>query len=232
MIGSAGRRPARALVFLLWVLGGIVPGLLGAAPGGPLGVEETEALVRRVDYEGMPEDEAVRIGPAGGARLIEMLSDPEERPHHARILLALGSWGGPGAIEAIRRWRAALPATGELDRGTFRAWQSLPFALGRLARHEPGAVADLTARFDADPPGWSFRHFRSERLRTLEQRATVSALAETRLPEAARALDALARRPHAPAVTEHLRAVQAEMQIEMQAGATPAVNGRTPGGVP
>lgn len=234
MIGSAGgRRLARALVFLLLcALAGIVPGPVGAAPGGLLGVEQTEALVRRVDYAGMPQDEAARIGPAGGARLIEMLADPEERPHHARILLALGSWGGSGAIEAIRSWRAGLPAKGELDRGTFRAWQSLPFALARLARQEPGVVADLTGRFDADPPGWSFRQFRGERLRALEQRAAATALAETRLPEAVQALEALANRPHPPALAEHLQAVQAEMQIGPQVGARPAAIDRTPGVMP
>lgn len=242
MIGSAGRRPARAFVLLLflWLLAGLLPVLLGAAPAGPLDVEETEALVRRVDYEGMSEDEAARIGPAGAARLVEMLADPAERPHHARILLALGSCGGSGALEAIQAWWAALPADGELDRATFRAWQNLPFALGRLARREPRAVAELAGRFDAPPPGWSFRHFHDERLRALEQRASASALAETRLLEAARALGALARRPHPPALAEHLRAVQVEMQSAMQAGAQagalpgtqPGATDRTAGGVP
>jgi hypothetical protein len=206
-------------LLLLWALGGLLPARLGAAPTDPLGIEETETLVRRIDYEGMSEDEAARIGPAGAARLVEMLADPEERPHHARILLALGSCGGAGALEAIQAWSAGLPASGELDRATFRAWQNLPFALGRLARREPRAVAELADRFDAAPPGWSFRHFRGERLRGLAQRAAATALAETRLPEAAQALDALARRPRPPEIAEHLRAVQAEMQRGMQAGA-------------
>lgn len=228
LVGSAGRGPARAIVLLLCGLGGLLPRLLGAAPVDPLGVEETETLVRRIDYEGMPEDEAARIGPAGAARLVEMLADPEERPHHARVLLALGSCGGPGALEAIRAWWAALPTRGELDRATFRAWQNLPFALGRLAHREPRAIEELASRFEAGPPGWSFRHFRGERLRVLEQRALAAALAETRLPEAARVLDAFALRPHPPEVADHLRAVQAEMKGGMQAGAAD----RAAGGVP
>ena len=193
-----------------------------------LGVDEAEALVRRVDYEGMPEDEAARIGPAGAARLVEMLADPAERPHQARILVALGSCGGPGALEAMKTWLEALPATGELDRATFRAWQNLPFALGRLAHREPRAVAELVARFEAAPPGWSFRHFKGEPLRQLEQRASVTALAHTRLPEAARSLANLARGAHPPALAEHLRAMQVEMQSSMQTGAGNGVDGGAP----
>ncbi|MBY0400419.1 hypothetical protein K2X89_09010 [Myxococcota bacterium] len=201
-----------------------------ARGAGVLGVAETEALVRRVDFEGMPEDDAARIGPAGVARLVEMLGDPAERPHQARILLALGSAGGAFALEAIRGWLDALPGEGELDRATFRAWQNLPFALGRLAHREPRAVAELVARFEAEPPGFSFRHFQGERLRQLEQRAALTALAETRRPDAARALEALARRPHSPAIADHLRAVRAEMQAAMQAEAGGPIG--TPAGAP
>jgi hypothetical protein len=43
-----------------------------------LTVAETETLVRASYFEGMPEEPASRIGPAGAARLVEMLFDPEE----------------------------------------------------------------------------------------------------------------------------------------------------------
>ncbi|MFO0690224.1 MAG: hypothetical protein U0900_16110 [Myxococcota bacterium] len=233
MSGSRVRRRSDARVFpLLCLIVGILPGLLGADSAGLLGVEETETLVRRTDYEGMPEDEAARIGPAGAARLVEMLADPAERSAHARILLALGSCGAEGALDAIEGWAAALPATGELDRATFRAWQNLPFALGRLARRQPRAVEALVRHFDGEPPGWSFRHHRGDGLRRLEQRAVASALAETDRPEAAGALDALARRSHPPELADHLRAVQAEGERRRQTGASAAAADRAAGGVP
>lgn len=175
-----------------------------------LTVAETEDLARRVDYEGLPEDEAARIGAQGAARLVEMLADPEEQPHHARILLALGIWGGEGALEAMRNWASLSQAEGEIDRDRFRAWQVLPFALGKLARRDSRAVAELAARFDAEPPAWSFRQFRGARLQTLERRAAAAALAQTRLPEAERVLDAVVRRADDPALADHVRALRAE----------------------
>jgi hypothetical protein len=177
---------------------------------GELGVEETENLVRRVHYEGLPEEEAARIGVAGAARLVEMLADPEEKASHGRILVALGIAGRPGAYEAMMAWVAAQPPTGEIDRDRFRAWQVLPFALGRLATRDPRAVDRLAACFDAPPPGWSFRQFQGARLQTLERRSAAGALAETGLPEARRVLDVVERRSADPALAAHVRAVRAE----------------------
>lgn len=210
----------------------MVPGQATAQPAGSppfLSLEATEDLARRIDYEGMPEDEAARIGPEGAARLIEMLSDPEEQPHHARILLALGIWGGEGALEAMRDW-ASLSLNGgnggqgggegrEIDRDRFRAWQVLPYALGKLAHRDPRAIAELAACFDADPPAWSFRRFKGARLQALERRAAVAALAETRLPEAERVLDAVARRAGDPALADHVRAVRAAVEGAPAGGA-------------
>lgn len=177
-----------------------------------LTVAETEDLARRVDYEGLPEDEAARIGARGAARLVEMLADPDEKPHHARILLALGIWGGDGALEAMRNWASLSQAGGEIDRDRFRAWQVLPFALGKLARRDSRAVAELAARFDAEAPAWSFRQFRGARLLALERRAAAAALAQTRLPDAERVLDAVVRRVDDPALADHVRALRAEAQ--------------------
>jgi hypothetical protein len=185
-----------------------------AQAGGPvssvLSVEDTEALVRRVDYEGMPEDEAARIGADGTARLIEMLADPDEAPHHARILLALGISGGEGAFEAIHAWTVQGLADGELDRAGFRAWQALPFALGKLARRDPRALARLAAVFDAEAPDWSFRHFSGARLQALERRAAVAALAEAGTPEALRVLDEVERSTADPDLVDHVRSARAE----------------------
>lgn len=213
---TSWRRYVPALLVVLVGVGGAF-GLAERAvaqAGGPvageLGIEETEDLVRRVHYEGLPEAEAARIGAAGAARLAEMLADPLEKPSHGRILLALGIAGRPGAYEAMMAWVAAQPPTGEIDRDRFRAWQVLPFALGRLAARDPRAVDRLAACFDAGPPGWSFRQFEGERLQSLERRAAAGALAETGLPAAQRVLDAVERRAGDPDLAAHVRAVRAE----------------------
>jgi hypothetical protein len=176
----------------------------GAVAQTPLTADEAEQLVRRVHFEGMPAEQAERIGPAGGARLIAMLEDPGERAFHANILIALGHCGCEGAFEAIRAW-AALPREGELDRATFRAWQALPHALGELAAHDPRALAPLEARLDEPSPGWTFRHHRGARLARLARRSAASSLARTGLPAAGEALDRADRRASDPVFAAHLR---------------------------
>ena len=135
-----------------------------AQAGGPvssvLSVEETEALVRRVDYEGMPEDEAARIGADGTARLIEMLADPDEAPHHARILLALGISGGEGAFEAIRRvGRCRGPPTGSSTGPGFAPGRLFPSRSASSPAAIRGRSRGSPRVFDAEAPDWSFRHF-------------------------------------------------------------------------
>ncbi|HPG26070.1 MAG: hypothetical protein H6748_12740 [Spirochaetaceae bacterium] len=179
-----------------------------APPGPPLSIEETEALVHARYFEAMPEEQAARIGSEGAARLIEMLADPEERESHQNVLLALGICGAPGALEAISDW-ATEPREGELDRATFKAWQVLPHALGRLAEHDPRAVARLEAVFAEDTPAWHFRQHRGPRLARLAQRGAASALAETGLPSAGRALGRVERRSSDPELDAHLRAMRA-----------------------
>ncbi len=216
--GGGGRRLLSALLIAWLALGGTgaadrAAAQSAAVPDGELGVEATEDLVRQIHYEGLPEAEAARIGAAGAARLAEMLADPEEKASHGRILLALGIAGQPGAYEAMMAWVAAQPPAGEVDRDRFRAWQILPFALGRLAARDPRAIERLAACFDAGPPAWTFRHFGGERLRALERRAAAGALAETGLPAAQRVLDAVERRAGDPALSAHVRAVRAEAAL-------------------
>lgn len=190
------------------------PASAGRGPVGQtalLSAAEAEALVRRIDFEGMPRDEAARIGPEGAARLASMLADPAERAHHGRILLALGCAAQPGALEAIEAWEANAGLTGEIDRAGFRAWQLLPFALAELSRADARALGRLEARFDSVPPRWSFRQFKGGRLQQMQRRAVASALAETGLPAAARALDALAQRTGDPDLARHLSGVRAGM---------------------
>lgn len=194
-------------------MGGIGLLLLGAAGSALaqgdaehwLDVTETESLVRAVYYEGLPLEEAERIGPEGCERLVEMLADPAEQLSHAQIMLAIGVCGPPGGLEALRDWEEA-PREGRIDRATFRAWQLLPHALGRLAEHDPRAIARLERRLNAsEGPAWSFRHHRGARLVRQKRREAASCLAETGMDEAALALDRAERRSSDPELREHLR---------------------------
>lgn len=215
MLRSAGRGLAALGLALVALTGSDRALAQGFTPTGLLGVEETERLARRFDYEGLPESERYAIAPEGGLRLVEMLADPAERPSHARILLLLGDWGGPGAFEALRDYASRSLGAGELDRDRFRAWQALPFAFGRLATRDARAVEALSACFDAGPPAFSFRHFRGDRLRAIERRAAVSALVETQLPEADRVLDDVMRRGGLePGLAEHVREARAAVRAK------------------
>lgn len=177
---------------------------------------EAERLVREFHYEGLPEAEAMRIGPEAAARLVEMLSDPAERAHHGQILLALGIAGPAGALEAIEAWSASAPALGEVDRAVFRAQQMLPFALAKLARRDARAVDALVERFELAVPRWHFRQFRGERLQQLERRAVLSALGESGRPAAARALDRIAAQEANSELVDHARAVRAAMGVSAE----------------
>lgn len=182
----------------------------GVARAQLLSVAETEDLVRASYFEGMPEEAAARIGPAGAERLVIMLSDPEEASSHAQILLALGLCGSADSRSAILGWAARLADVAsagrvtpsgrgeagrliEIDRDTFKAWQALPHALGSLAKFEPLGVADLEAWMDAEAPDWTFRQFEGARLRDLARRSAATSLARTGLSEARRALDRAGR---------------------------------------
>ncbi|MEM9174323.1 MAG: hypothetical protein AAGC67_03750 [Myxococcota bacterium] len=193
------------LSFSLLLLPGVALVLPGVATAQQvLSIAETEDLVRLRHYEGLPDEEAARIGADGCARLIEMLGDPEEAGSHAEILLAIGACGPEGGLEAIAAW-ADQPRDGEIDRATFRAWQVLPFALAKLSEHDPRAVARLAARLEnEDAPTWTFRHHRGDRLKKLRKRAAAEGLAETDLPEAEAVLGRAAARAAEPAMREHL----------------------------
>jgi len=200
------RTLAVAICFVagLALLGSALPRIAAAQA---LGVHETEDLVRRIWFEGMPRDEVARIGPAGAQRLLEMLADPAERDNDGRILIALGISAPPGSLTAIEAWQAAMPAAGEIDRATFRAWQALPFALGDLASHDPKAIPVLEAFMNAEAPAWTFRQHRGPRLARLARRGAASALAESGLPAAGRVLERAGRKASDPDFEAHLEAM-------------------------
>ena len=202
------------LLAVAWLQVVLIAHPLSAQSG--LGADAAELLVRETWYEGLPLDRAAQIDAAGARRLVSMLEAPGERAHHANILMALGACRQPLAYEAIVAW-AALPRTGEVDRATFRAWQTLPQALGRLARRDRRALVLLAALLAADPPGWRFRHHRGERLADLTRRAAATGLAISGLPEA----DALLEEAEAQstgALREHLRESRALHRAAAQGG--------------
>ena len=190
-----------------------------------LTIAETEDLVRMRHYEGLHEDQAARIGPEGCARLIELLGDAEEARSHAEILLAIGHCGPEGGLEAIAAW-ADQPREGEIDRATFRAWQALPFALAKLAEHDPRAVARLSARLEnEDAPRWTFRHHRGERLKKLRRRAAADCLGDTDHPDADASLARAAARITDPALRAHVEQARARGRAR-RAGAGEVRRGR------
>lgn len=215
------------LMPLVWVLVlALVPAAAGVAGAQMLTVAETEALVRASYFEGMPEEPASRIGPAGAERLVEMLFDPEDARSHAQILLALGLCGSPDSMSAILAWSesldgaaalhgataldgAAAPGGGEIDRNTFKAWQALPYAFGHLARFDGRAIVHLETLIHADAPNWTFRHHRGPRLRDLARRSAATSLGLTGLPEARRALDRAGRDASDARFDAHLRNARA-----------------------
>lgn len=214
MIRGAESRSRSILLFSAVVL--FVSSAGGVAAAQRLTIPETEALVRVSYFEGMPEEAAARIGPAGAERLAEMLFDPEEGRSHGQILLALGLCGWPGAMTAILRWnailsesatldRVATPRTGEIDRDLFKAWQAFPYALGHLAHFDRRAIVHLETLMNAAAPSWTFRHHRGARLLDLARRSAATSLALTGLPEARRALDRASRNASDAAFEEHLQ---------------------------
>jgi hypothetical protein len=207
--GGAGRLRdlVGAICAAAWIASFVVAMTPCGASAQTLGPEQAEALVSQLWFEGLPEEEAARIGPEGAARLVEMLADPDESRSHANILLALGLCGQPGAFGAIRDW-ADTPREGEIDRDTFRAWQALPFALGHLARHDPRALTRLETRLEEEAPRWHFRHHRGARLASQLRHAAARSLALTSLPAARAALDRAGGNASDPEFAAHLEAMR------------------------
>ncbi len=214
---SLSSRPRRHAAAFLPLLLALVLAPVVAVAQQTLTIGETEDLVRMRHYEGLPEEEAARIGADGCARLIELLGDPAEARSHAEILLAIGHCGPEGGLEAVAAW-ADQPREGEIDRATFRAWQALPFALAKLADHDPRAVARLTARLEnEDAPRWTFRHHRGERLTKLRRRAAADGLADTDHPDAAAALDRASARAADPALRAHIEQARERRRARREA---------------
>ena len=178
---------------LVWL--GAVIGPVVLAPGDAaaqeslLSVEETEVLVRARYFEGMPMDQAARIGPEGCERLLEMLSDSTDSGAHGQVMAAIGACGPDGGLEALDAWAAGLPE-GEVDRATFRAWMALPNALSYLAEHDPRAIDRLGERLAAaEAPLISHKRHHGAKMLNLQRRGAATALAESGLDAARQHLD-------------------------------------------
>ena len=169
-----------------------------------LSLDETESMVRVTYFEGMPEEEAAKIGPEGCARLVEMLADPREAAHHGQIMIALGICAPAGGFEALRAW-ADQPRVGGIDRATFRGFQALPFALGHLAEHDRRAITRLEGQMNSSSaPNWTFRHHRGARLVRQAHRDAAMGLAISGLPEAQEILGRAEQASSDPSLREYL----------------------------
>ena len=174
-----------------------------------LSVVETESLVRARYYEGLPRDEAERIGPAGCARLLEMLDDPAEARVHDQVMVAIGICAPDGALEAIDAWVAALPE-GEIDRARFKGWMAVSRALSALSEQDPRAVERLESRMSsAEAPRFRHGRHRGPRLVRLRRTGSTLGLAETGLPQAGEALQRADLRASDPEFVSLLRRARA-----------------------
>ena len=224
--------PGRAASFLLgaWML------LLGVVANADDDAD-AEALVRSQYFEGIPYGEAAAVGPAGAARLVEMLSQPVEAPHHAAVLEVLGMCGQPGAYEAIAAYAATQP-TGAVSGATWRARLAIPLAMGHLARSDRRALRYLIRASDARAPAdWTYRSMNGAAVAVAVHRRVIQGLGLSGAPRA----DAVLRRlPASPPVAlsgmgtfsdvrsqvEEARALRARIAGE---GAAAALSARAPG---
>jgi len=172
------------------------------------GALKAEALARATFYEGVPAEDVRALDSTGVERLIEMLGDPAEAPHHAQILEMLGMSGRPNAYAAVANAAAEEP-TGEIDRAELRKRVAVLVALGHLARDDDRALTTLEAAVQADttrPPRFSHGRLRGKRLSGLMRRSAVSALANSGRTEARATLQRLERgAAEDPEFERHLR---------------------------
>lgn len=177
------RKRARAVVCAAGLL------LVAPGPGGSAEneVAAAEALVRADYFEGVPYERARAISAAGAARLEEMLADPAETAHHAKIAIALGISAHPGAYEALADYAAREPQ-GRVDHAVFEARLAIPVAMGHLAREDDRALAFLQQAAALDPraaaPAWSYGHFRGAGLAAMIRARAVLGLGMSGRPEA------------------------------------------------
>jgi len=152
-----------------------------------------EELVRKTYFEGLPYEEARAIGPAGAARLVELLADPDAGSHAANVVLALGIAAQPGAFEAIAQ-TAEVATSGEVDRPTYRLLDAVPIAMGHLARSDARAFEWLRERALArgGDPGWSHGPFRGQRLADQQRRRAIAGLGLSARPEVPALLESIA----------------------------------------
>jgi hypothetical protein len=156
-------------------------------------LDAAEALARDTFYEGVPAEDVRALDAAGIERLVEMLGDPAEAPHHAQILEVLGISGRPEVYAAVAAAAAEEP-TGEIDRAGLRKRVAVLVALGHLAREDDRALADLEAAVlvgTARTPRFSHGPLRGKRLAGLLRRSAVNALANSGRTEARATLQQL-----------------------------------------
>jgi hypothetical protein len=169
--------------------------LLGAFPASADDAAYAEALVRGEYFEGIPYEEAAAVGPAGAARLVELLGDPSEIEHHAAILEVLGICAQPGAYEAVEAYAASRPV-GAVSGATWRAQLAIPIGMGHLSRVDPRALRYLIHAIDArEPASWTYRSMGSAAVGVAVYRRAIVGLGLSGAPQAEAVLRRLPARP-------------------------------------
>lgn len=182
--GPEGSRGGRR--WFRWLLGtGAALGLTGppAQDASPGELAEVEQWVRAPRYEGLGSLADTSLSPEAVTHLAGLLRDPREQPHHARILEVLGRQRVPAAADAVLGYLAQEPE-GAVSSAIYRARLAARYAAGRLARHDPRALAYVLIHAVPDAPRWSCGGLRADGLRRLLGETALAALALSGRPEA------------------------------------------------
>lgn len=188
-------RVRQSRFILVCLLSAVAVCAAAAAQAQLVSVDEIEARVRQVYFEGYPVTDRDPLGPTAVERLGEMLRDPADEPYWANIVLALGASENSDAYRQLADFAANRPE-GEASSPVYQARVSLPVALGNLAHRHPSALGLLEemARDAGLEPGWSFQSLEGASLAGALRRSAITGLAVSGRPEAAAVLADLASR--------------------------------------
>jgi len=198
---------------------------VGTATASP--VDDIEARVRQIYFEGYPIAASGRLDADQVARLGELLRDESEQAYWANIVLALGASENAAAYPQLADF-ASRPPEGEVASGVYQAWVSLPVALGVLAHDYPAAFERLEqmVRDTGSAPGWRFQSLEGASLASALRRSAITGVGVSGRPEAAVVLNDLRTRAAthaapsaAPAVDDLVQHIESALRLQTRSAA-------------
>ena len=170
------------------VLTGALLVMLALGPPSGLAQSDTDVQTRVDDLvgkhylHGIPYDVAHALGPGALPRLFELLGNVERKPFWVNIVVTIGFIEDDSAVDPLL---AFLQNTqGEVDRFTFRALLSVPYALGCIASGDDRALQYLVGNLDASREPTVPWRFRDKPVSELIVEQSVMSLAVSGRPEA------------------------------------------------